>query len=248
MSQIEKNNIKLIALDMDGTLLDNNHRISEENQEAIRMAQEKGIHVVLSTGRSFRTSRDYAKELKLSSYLVTVNGSEIWNSDEELIDRKLLDPELIEWMRELTQKHKTNFWATSCDRVWHGELPKQIKAHEWLKFGFNIQDDKLRNSIEQELRSNGQLEISNSHPKNIEVNCVGVNKAEGLKKVCSLVGISMGEVMACGDSLNDLAMVRESGLGVAMENAQEELKRSADWITCSNEEHGVAYAIHKWLL
>ncbi|WP_077213569.1 Cof-type HAD-IIB family hydrolase [Bacillus dakarensis] len=248
MSNRENLTIKLIALDMDGTLLDNKHEISSENKEAIMLAQEKGVHVVLSTGRSFRTSRDIAKELELTSYLVTVNGSEIWNCEEELIDRKLLEPELIEWMWDLSQQHKTNFWATSCNRVWHGEIPKRIRDHEWLKFGFHVDDDSTRMMIEQELKSNGRIEVSNSSPKNIEANCLGVNKAEGLKKVCSLVGITMEQVMACGDSLNDLAMVKESGLGVAMENAQDELKRSADWITLSNKDSGVAHAIHKWVL
>lgn len=70
--------IKLIALDMDGTLLNEKCEVPEENREAIKEAMEKGIHVVLSTGRSLLTCRDYAQSLELSSYLITVNGSEIW--------------------------------------------------------------------------------------------------------------------------------------------------------------------------
>lgn len=82
----KKPDIKLIALDMDGTLLDERHEVSEENRLAIKEAEKRGVHVVLSTGRSLKTARDYVISLKLSSYLVTVNGGEIWGPNGE--DRK----------------------------------------------------------------------------------------------------------------------------------------------------------------
>jgi len=92
------------------------------------------------------------------------------------------------------------------------------------------------------------FEITNSHPANLEFNPKGVNKAAGLRQVCQLYGLSMDEVVAMGDSLNDIAMIREAGLGVAMGNAQEEVKRAADMIALSNTEDGVAHLIRSFVL
>ena len=243
-----KAKIKLIALDMDGTLLNQYDEVSEENRKAILEAENKGVHVVLSTGRAYATCSEYAKSLKLSSYLITVNGSEIYNEQGKLIEQNIVDTELIQWMWDLSQSHKTHFWAVSCDHVYRGEMPEDITGSKWLKFGFDSEDDQVREEILRQLKENGKLEISNSSPTNIEVNAIGVNKAKAIEVVCEKLGITMDEVMAVGDSLNDIAMIKSAGFGVAMGNAQEVVKETADWVTATNIEHGVAKAIHKWVL
>ncbi|SEM94032.1 Cof-type HAD-IIB family hydrolase [Lihuaxuella thermophila] len=241
--------IKLIALDMDGTLLDNHGNISPANRQAIKEAQEKGISVVFSTGRTMMTCRDYAESLQLSSYLVTVNGAEIWTGSGELLERNLIEADLVRWMWELSQKYSTYFWCVTIDQVWRNDIPADILAHQWLKFGFDTDDQAAREKILQELETErDRVEITNSSPTNIEVNAKGVNKAQGLKSVCRRIGISMENVMALGDSLNDLAMIKEAGLGVAMGNAQPVVKEAADWITATNQEDGVAQAIRHWVL
>jgi 5-amino-6-(5-phospho-D-ribitylamino)uracil phosphatase len=240
--------IKLIALDMDGTLLNEKGKISPENRQAIKEAQEKGVFVVLSTGRSLRTCGEHADSLELTSYLVTVNGSEIWDDKRELVERNLVKSELIQWMWEISQQHKTKFWAISTESNWFNEMPEDIHGLEWLKFGFDIDDDAAREIIIKELQAKGEFELSNSTLKNIEVNPLGINKAKGLKVVCERLGIEMKNVMSCGDSLNDRAMIQEAGLGVAMGNAQEIVKEAADWVTASNNDYGVAIAIRKWVL
>lgn len=240
--------IKLIALDMDGTLLNEELEISQGNRQAIKEAQAKGIHVVLSTGRSLLTCRDYAKSLELDSYLVTVNGSEIWDSKGNLVERTLLHNDHIETMMELTKKHGAQFWAVSTDKVWRESFPENCAEMEWLKFGFNFADDAVRQLVLDELMKNKELEVSNSSLTNIEVNAVGINKAKALTRVCQELGITMDHVMAMGDSLNDIAMITEAGVGVAMGNAQEVVKEAADWVTSTNEEDGVAKAIRHWAL
>ncbi|MGP7815605.1 Cof-type HAD-IIB family hydrolase [Niallia sp. 01092] len=246
----EKNhrNIKLIALDMDGTLLNNKGEITEENRQAIKEAQDKGIHVVLSTGRSIATCKEHAESLLLKTYLVTVNGSEIWDWQGNLIERNLVEAEHVEWMWELSKKNKATIWAISCGELWRDEMPKDISALDWLKFGFHIEDDQIRASVMKELQDKGVFEISNSSPVNIEVNALGINKAKGLKTVCEKLHISMDQVMAVGDSLNDISMIKEAGLGIAMGNAQEIVKETADKVTATNEENGVANAIRTWAL
>lgn len=240
--------IKLIALDMDGTLLNEKGKVSDGNRAAIKEAEQKGVKVLISTGRSYATCSDIAKSLELSSYLITVNGSEIYDPKGEIVERTIVDTKLIQWMWDLSQKHKTGFWATSTEKVWRDEMPDDISSYEWLKFGFNIKDNTVREEILTLLKENGNLEISNSHPTNIEANAVGINKARAIEKVCGFLGIGMENVMAVGDSLNDIAMIKESGLGVAMGNAQDIVKETADWVTDNNKNDGVARAIQKWVL
>ncbi|WP_268877741.1 Cof-type HAD-IIB family hydrolase [Priestia abyssalis] len=243
-----KTNFKLIALDMDGTLLNEEGKISKENRQAIEEAQAKGVHVVLSTGRSIMTCREFAESLKLSSYLVTVNGSEIWDCAGNLLERTILDASHIEMMWELRNIHNARFWAVTSDKVWREEFPEDISSHQWLKFGFDFDEDEVREAVLAELLKNEELEITNSSPTNIEVNAIGINKARALLTVCDKLGISMDEVIAMGDSLNDIAMIKEAGCGVAMGNAQPIVKETADWITGTNAEDGVAQAIRHWVL
>ncbi|WNF38489.1 Cof-type HAD-IIB family hydrolase [Bacillaceae bacterium IKA-2] len=247
-SKQNRKSIKLIAIDMDGTLLNDRHEISAENRKAIKEAQEKGVHIVISTGRTSMTCKELVDSLSLHSYLITVNGSEIWDETGKLVERQLLGAEYIEHMWRLKQKHEVKCWAASVGDVWREEFPEDFSVHEWMKFGFEIQDDKIRQTIFDELIQNQALEISNSSPINLEINAAGVNKAKALEKVCKRIGIKMDQVLAMGDSLNDLAMIKESGVGVAMGNAQQFVKDSADWVTASNLEDGVAKAIRKWVL
>lgn len=244
-----KQEIKLVALDMDGTLLNDHGEISKNNRNMIGEAQSKGVHIICCTGRSLITSYDYVKSLGLSSFHITVNGSEVWDEEGELVQRKIVPAEHIQWMLDLAEEYQAKFWATATDRIWRREMPEDVLMHNWLKFGYEIEDDDVRNKVLQELETRGSLfEISNSSPINIEVNASGVNKANGIKTVCDLLGFSMKEVMAVGDSLNDMSMITSSGIGVAMGNAQEIVKHAADWVTTSNNEDGVAHAIRKWVL
>lgn len=150
--QREDVDIKLIAIDMDGTLLNDEQLISDENRKAIREAEDKGVYVVISTGRTLMTCRELAESLKLSSFLITANGSEIWDSNFNLVERKLLHTDHIQMMWDLRNKHNTNFWASTVNKVWRGEFPENITDHEWLKFGFDIEDDDIRNEVLEELR------------------------------------------------------------------------------------------------
>ncbi len=246
---MNKKEIKLVALDMDGTLLNDRDEISIGNREAIREAQKNGVHIVCCTGRSLITSREYVKNLELSSYHVTVNGSEVWDENGDLVQRQIVPTEHIQWMFGLAKEHQTKFWATATDRVWRREMPEDIENHTWLKFGYEIPEDAVRNVILENLRGRGHyFEISNSSPINIEVNSSGVNKAKGIEMVCKRLGLSMDQVMAVGDSLNDMSMIQAAGIGVAMGNAQESVKLAADWVTATNNEDGVAKAIQNWVL
>ncbi|WP_228275745.1 Cof-type HAD-IIB family hydrolase [Gracilibacillus oryzae] len=239
--------IRLIALDMDGTLLNTKHKVSEANKEAIIKAREKGVEVIISTGRHLQTSSKIAKELDIH-YLITVNGSEIWTSTGDLIARQTIDAKVIEKLVALKDEHKTWAWLSSVDKIWRGEVPEDINAHEWLKFGFDTTTPEMKEKLMETLGGWEDIELSNSSPTNIEVNAVGVNKAAAIEVVCERLGITMDQVMACGDSLNDIKMIQQAGVGVAMGNAQEAVKKAADWSTATNNDDGVAKAIEKFVL
>ncbi len=100
----------------------------------------------------------------------------------------------------------------------------------------------------EELEAVGGLALVGSLGYNIEINAAGVNKGRGLLELGVLLGIRREEIMVCGDGDNDVSMLEEAGFGVAMGNAEEQVKAVADYITCSNDDEGVARAIEKFVL
>ncbi|MFS0788531.1 Cof-type HAD-IIB family hydrolase [Shouchella sp. 1P09AA] len=248
MSTEERPEIKLIALDMDGTLLNDNHEISPGNREAIIEARELNVPVMIATGRTRATCGSYAQSLGLQTFLVTANGGEIYNKDGDLIHATHLHEDAVNHVYELRERYGAHVWAASSNGLFRGDLPEDRHNYQWLKFGFDTTDDGVRKEIVAELTERGLTEITNSSPTNIEVNAIGINKANAIKLVCDELGIDMQDVMAVGDSLNDIAMIQEAGLGVAMGNAQDLVKRKADWITATNVNDGVAAAIHRWVV
>lgn len=232
---------------MDGTLLNEKHEVSEENRKAIQQAKQKGIHVVISTGRSLSTCQDIVTTLGDSAYLVTINGGEIYDQDYKLVERNLFDYKDIRHLWDITNKYEDAFfWSSTVQGRFNSNAPfeNELEDYEWLKYGFELQDQELRETILAELNQSDAFEVTNSSPTNIEINPSGINKATALRKVTKWLELSMDNVMAVGDSLNDIAMIREAGFGVAMGNAQEVVKDEANWVTKSNNEHGVAHAIH----
>ena len=108
-------------------------------------------------------------------------------------------------------------------------------------------DMEERRAAWKELEAEPDLELVGSLKYNIEINAAGVNKGTGLVNLGRLLGIRREEIMACGDGDNDTVMLREAGFGVAMGNAEEQVKEAADYITLTNEEEGVARTVERWL-
>lgn len=242
-------NFKLVALDMDGTFLMEDKTVSAENRKAIKAAADAGVTVMFATGRGIPNILQYVEELDLQSPIVAVNGSEVWSSPGRLHSRTLFNPELIIQMRELALKHDTWYWAYSVNGVFNKDRwTDKVWDEQWLKFGYYYEDEPTLRVIREKMFEWGEMEVTNSHPFNIELNPKGISKASGLREVCRLLGIEMSQVIAMGDSLNDISMIREAGLGVAMGNAQDEVKSIADVVTASNEEHGVARIIEQYIL
>jgi len=241
---------RLLALDLDGTLLNDRGEISPANAEWVRRAQEAGITVMVSTGRGFHTALPYALQIGEDSPMVTANGGEIWRRPHDLLRRVPLPSETVAELYRLAARHEEVwFWAYAAQGLFNrNNWTEDVHACEWLKFGYYTEDRGILDRIREELVSWGGLEITNSHPNNLEVNAAGVSKAAAIEEVCRLIGCSLAEAAAIGDSLNDISAIRACGLGIAMKNAQDEVKAAADAVTDSNNEDGVARAIREFIL
>lgn len=241
--------IKLLALDMDGTLLNDNKEISAQNRHWIDKARETGVVICLASGRGRQSMLPYHDELDLAGTpFVAVNGGEVWRDEHTLLQRRVLDTDLNAQFVSLAEQTGAWYWAYGPE----GYLTKDnwtpgFETESWLKFGFYTDDPVALAHVKGQLNGFGPLAITNSHPNNVEVNPAGVTKASGLAEVCRELGLEMDQVAAMGDSMNDLAMIRESGLGIAMGNAQDTVREAADAVVASNEEDGVAEAIRRFV-
>lgn len=242
---------KLIALDMDGTLLNRNGEISVANLAAIKEATAAGVRVILATGRYIGDVLPFVKQLDLNLPLVINNGSEVWKSPDTLHVRHVIKPSIIEKILVFLEKYGNDV-AIRANTV-QGKLnqtnwPEDLQSVDWLQFAVITANESNLKEIRDEITSWNQLEVTNSHPTNVEVNPLGINKGTGLNQVCWMLDIKLSETIAVGDSLNDVSMIRTAGLGAAMGNAQEAVKRAADLVVPSNHEDGVAWLIKHYLL
>jgi 5-amino-6-(5-phospho-D-ribitylamino)uracil phosphatase len=240
---------RLLALDLDGTLLNEQSEISEMNQTWIKRAVEAGVTVCASTGRGFNSALPFVEQLGLDTPMITVNGGEIWTKPHSLHRHVLLSADIVMKLHALAERHDVWFWGYTTEDIYNKERwAGDTYAQKWLKFGYYTEDLAVLGSILKEIRTWEGLELSNSSPFNIEINPAGVSKATALLEVCRMLGYDMSEVVAVGDSMNDIAAIKASGLGVAMGNAQDEVKAAADAVTGTNQEHGVAQVIRDYVL
>ena len=264
---------KLVAIDMDGTLLNGERKISPENYEAIQKARENGVKVVLASGRPLVGFKRYLEELNLVSeedYVVAFNGAIVQSSGgNKIISKTTLDLEDYEELYELSKELKVNIHALTENTVIspkdskytrleseinliHSEIiavkdvPKDTNI---LKVMF-IDDPKIIDEVIQKIPEtvSSKYTVVRSEPFFLEFLHKSVNKGAGVEALAQKLNIKQEEVICIGDAGNDIHMVKYAGLGVAMGNAFPELKRVANFITKTNEQSGVAHVINKFIL
>lgn len=242
-------NYKLLALDLDGTLLTEEKKITETAKRYIHEAVEQGVTVIFSTGRGIQTTDHLWKEVGLESPMVLLNGAELWKGPGEVVERHVIPKEDIIRLHQLAVDHDAWFWGYSEEALTRkSEWTDEMFERDWMKFGIRHDDLEVIGPLREAVESWGNLEVTRSAAVNMEVSCKGISKLSGVRKVCDWLGIELSEVMAIGDNMNDAKLIRAAGLGVAMGNADEELKRIADENTDTNEQDGVAKAISEYLL
>lgn len=271
--------IKMIGLDLDGTLLTDKKELTERTRKAVSSALEQGVVVLAATGRPWLGVPEELRNFPGMRYALTSNGARIIDTlENRVIEEHLLSPDLAKKALEICGKYDTlqevyfdgqgyapadkmacvekyHKNPSMCEYMRKTRIPvKDIfelveKENRGLdKVQALFADMKERSQAWRELKTDSGLELVGSLKYNIEINAAGVNKGTGLVNLGRLLGIRREEIMACGDGDNDEVMLREAGLGVAMANAEEQVKAAADYVTLSNEEDGVATAIEKFVL
>ncbi|MGM3173811.1 MULTISPECIES: sugar-phosphatase [Dickeya] len=267
--------IKLIAIDMDGTLLTPENRISPAVKQAVAAAREKGVYVALATGRPFIGVERYLRELQLQHeghYCITNNGALVQRtSDGECVAQTTLSFDDYRYFEALSRELGVHLHALDFNYLYTAN--KDISAytvHEAHLTGMPLKyrtveemDSQLRfpkvMMIDEPQRLDAAIAgipqadfsrytIMKSAPFYLEILDKRVNKGEGVKMLAQHLGLERDEVMALGDQENDLAMIEFAGLGVAMGNAIESVKAISQFVTRDNSEDGVAYAIEKFVL
>jgi len=264
---------KLIAVDMDGTLLKEDRSISKETYKAIQKAKSKGVKVVLTTGRPMDGITSYLNKLNLISendYAIAYNGALIQNTKtKEVIAKTVMSIEDINYLYKLSQDLQVNIHALT-DKIcitpkWNkysqlesdmNDIPLNIvdfnnidKDTTIVKIMFIDEPEILEkaiNNLPKEIYD--KYTVLRSAPYFLEFLDKNVNKGQGVKTLSEILGIKQEEVICIGDAGNDLHMIQFAGLGVAMANAFPEVKEIADYITLSNEDDGVAHVINKFIL
>lgn len=238
---------KLIAIDLDGTLLNTNKEISIENYTAINAALRAGLKIVLATGREIEKVAPYLEYLALDLPIVTLNGAEIWTNSSTLYKRSLIDLDMVKEVYSLAKSHSIPYWGFAVEGTFHKfSFEGKLEHFGWLKFLFQTESNGQMNELvvlTKKIRALNYFEITNSHLNNIELNSQGVSKAAAIQELCDLHNICMKEVVAIGDSINDISLLKSAGLGVAMLNAQELVKKEVSMVTSSNNDNGVAEVI-----
>ena len=274
-----KHKIKLIGLDLDGTLLTSDKQMTPYTKSVLEKAMAQGVEVLVATGRPISAVPKEILEIPGMKYALTSNSARVLNLEtNEVIQASMLPMETAEQFLDILDHYDAiqeifidgiaYVRSKELDRVYdyflnpsmaeyvfntrvHVEDIRQIlhkkqspvdKVHGMFKNAEDMQ------AAYEEMKDIEGVVIASSIGNNWEINKEGTDKGKGLLRLGEMLGIKREEIMACGDGMNDLEMLKAVGFAVAMENGVDEVKEVADYVTVTNDEDGVAKAIEKFVL
>lgn len=276
---MEKYNIKMIGLDLDGTLFTDKKELLPYTKQILDKAVKQGIIILAATGRPFTGIPQELRNHPGIRYALTTNGARV----VDIWSKKILSEHLLPWEKakkalETLRKYDT-LQEVYFDGQGYADTDKlenisryHQNPHMWEyvrntrksvpdvmalaakrkqdmdKVQALFADPEEQKAAWEELGKQEGIVLASSLGYNIEINASGVNKGTALIELGNMLGIKREEIMACGDGDNDIEMLKEAGLGVAMGNADEMVKAAADYITLTNQEEGAAKAIEKFAL
>ncbi len=262
--------VKLIALDLDGTLLNSSLKVSERNAEAVKRALDAGVQIVLATSRWYLLAKRNADRLGIDTPLICNNGAVVKRpQDDELLHLRL-DQELARDVTALADERGWETFTTIEDttymRMRPGILPERLPAGlrvserqaeevargqptAVLVFGEEAVDEISQRFLPAfDGRAKFSLNRPPLYPHYVILTHPDADKGSALEMVCRELDVPLNDVMAMGDSESDLEMLRLAGLGIAVNNSPDEVKRAALHIAPANDADGVAWAIEQFVL
>ncbi|QRN84935.1 HAD family phosphatase [Clostridia bacterium] len=268
-----KTTIKMVAIDLDGTLLQDDLKISMQDRHAIDRARRRGVKVVIATGRMYSTTVKYARDLDLDTPLICFNGAYITDiENKKKLEHYLISMEYAKRIhQEVTRRGiHANYYLeddihvaelTELAARYQERLAVPIHVEQDMQAFFEAHEELTKITIqskeEEEINSMArwiekvwpkELYIVRSNAHFLEVSHPGITKATGVKRVAEEFGVQQEEIMCIGDNHNDLSMLEYAGIGVAMGNADSEIKDKSDFVTECNKNNGVGLAIEKFVL
>lgn len=262
---------RLVAIDVDGTLIVREGEISGTNRSAIRSTIKRGVGVTLATGRTFITTEPYSRALKISLPLICYHGALIRTSNKIFYSRRIPTVHIRPLIRfgfanrvqMAVFSHEQVYFHKPIDR-WGKEYINKIEpvreinlvdfrryqfAEQPHKVMFIASKQKMRRLEQQAHRKFGHaLYVTRSRDNLLEFLHPHVSKGRALRWLAHHLGFRMPQVMAIGDAQNDVSMLWMAGLGVAVKNAPISVRRKVDWVTETAANDGVAMALHQFIL
>lgn len=267
-------NKKLIALDIDGTLLSSSRGILPSTMETLEGLHENGHIIVLASGRAYMSMQNVLTQIShLVSYAISSNGATIFDENAQMIFAEKTPEHIIRAIFEVCESfdilpeicidgqnyasayqldNLTN-WGVPAPQQGYilGSRKRVEDFHGFVEENINNIDGmdvltaplSIANDLREKLSKIENLSATGSSAYYIDTNTEGVNKAFGLEKLVEILGMSSADVIAFGDAENDIEIVRYAGFGVAMGNACDSLKESADFVTADNDSDGIKKAI-----
>ena len=266
---------KLLVLDVDGTLLNDEREISKRTLAALLKIQQMGVRIVLASGRPTYGLMPLAKTLELGNYggfVLSYNGCQIIKAQNgEILFERRINPEMLPYLEKKARKNGFAIFTYHNDTLITDSPDNEYIKNEALLNNLKIiREDEFSTAIDfapckcmlvsdkekaligleqhWEKRLAGTLDAFRSEPYFLEVVPCGVNKANTLGALLEHLGVTREEVIAVGDGVCDVTMLQLAGMGVAMGHSQDSVKVCADYVTASNEEDGVALAVEKLIL
>ena len=263
--------VKAIFIDIDGTLRDSNRNLSENTIETIKRVSEKGILVILCSGRPRKYTEEISRKCFASKYIITSNGGNIYDYEQnKILYVNKMDKEAIIKLYEIANPEDIRFIMNVgegrvVNKVKHPDQEKKLEE-DIKEFAYKndivqctIADsnfDKIKKLVPK-IEKVKNVEIKNRHKSLLDekfkddktIYCdvanIGSNKGNAVKKLLEILNIKKEETIAIGDDINDLSMFEQVGYKVAVDNAINIVKEKADEITLSNDENGVAVFLDK---